>query len=190
MYSDRDLAFIGIYVSILPTLVIVYFDWRRRRAENYQRAQNWMTACVAHWWGFLFLSENLYNLLLLNLPADKSYKEVSIEMMKESHRFIVNKAQDIYLSRGSLRQLQTAWNRLNRKTQGLIQGCHPFVFSEDAIQKVHVILQAFQDGDSITSDQISDWERANQSFASSFDHAHETMVQLRMEIDRRFPYWR
>jgi hypothetical protein len=190
MYSDRDLAFIGIYSSVIPTIVIIYFDWRRRRAENYKMAQHWMTNCVAHWWGFLFISESLYNLLSPNLPSDKSYKAVSVEITKESHRFIVDKAQDIFLTRDSLRQLHTAWNKLNRKTQGLIEGCYPFIFSEEAILKVHVILQAYQDGGSITPAQMNDWEKANQSFASSFDHALKTMEQLRFEIDRRFPYWR
>ena len=190
MYSERDLAFIGIYASIIPTIIIVYFDWRRRRAENYKMAQIWMTNCVAHWRGFLFLSEGLYNLLLPHLPAGDSYKEVSVEITRESQRFLVDKAQDIFLTRDSLRQLRTAWNNLNKKTQGLLDGCYPFIFNEGDLIKIHTILQAYQDGGSITSEQIHEWDQAHQSFASCFEHALETMEQLRIEIHRRFPYWR
>lgn len=186
--TDRELSIIGIYTSILPTLLIVYFDWRRRRAERYQQARDWMTRVVFQMRGFVDISGELYDLLRSGLPTDlSSIESVEVGIAKESHRQLINKAQDLFLSRDMFGQLQTRWNDLSLKSKNMLEDMPPYVFDEDDLLKVHTILQKYQDGEDIAPVLIKEWELANISFGRSLEKAIRVMAQLKKEANSPFP---
>ena len=190
-YTDHELAIIGIYVSILPTLLILYFDWRRRRSERYTRAREWVTRCMSHMHGFVFLSTELQAQLTKKLsPNLDNIETITVGITKESHRFMINKAQDLFLSRDLLRPLQSAWNDLKPESRNLLQGISPFIFIEADLFKIHTILQAFQDGGALTQQQIKEWGEVNASFIASLQNAIDAMKNLKNEIDRSLPIWK
>lgn len=187
-YTDHELAIIGIWVSILPTLLILYFDWRRRRSDRYARAREWLNRCMSHMRGFVSLSAWLQDYLTTILPPNLDNTEIiTVGITKESHRFMINKAQDLFLSRDSLRQLATAWNDLNPKSRVMIEGVSPLIFNEADLFKIHIILQAFQDGGTLTPDQVKELGQANASFIVAMQNAIATMANLTKEIDRQIP---
>jgi hypothetical protein len=187
--SDRELAVVGLWASVLPTAIIVYFDWKRRRADRYIRARNWLTTCTSQLRGFIFLSCELYNILTKDLPSDLALIDsVNIRLDLESQRFMINKAQDIFLSRDPLRQLDTAWQDLGSKARKSIEKLPPFVFDESELLMVHAILQKYQDGGKITCDQLIKWRSANLSFSNSLQHAINVMSDLKIEINKKLPW--
>lgn len=186
--SDHQLAWVGIYVSILPTLAIIYFDWKRRRADRYQRAKDWLTKSISHMHGFIWISTELYQDISQSTPASLDRLEaVDIAITKESVRFLINKAQDLFLSRDSLRQVQTIWDDLDQETRTALRGTYPFVFKENDLLFTHRILQQLQDGEAIAVDQLKEWQVVNASFCSSLECAVRVMSLLRMKIGLRFP---
>jgi hypothetical protein len=188
-YTDRDLAVIGIFASILPTLAIVYFDWKRRRSDRYSRAKEWLTKCMSHMRGFIYLSVELHNILITNLPPNlDEIESVTVSIAKESHRYFINKAQDLFLSRDSLRQLSTAWDDLSSKSKDMLEDISPFIFDEMELLKVHSILQIYQDGGTLIPSQIKEWEQSNISFTTSLKASVDTLVHLNSEISRRLPF--
>ena len=190
-FSDRDLAVIGIYVSIVPTILIVYFDWRRRRAERYMRAREWVTKCMAHMRGLIEVSTEIHQQLSNSIKNNQqSTDEISIKITKPSYLFVVNKAQDIFLSREPLRQLASAWNDLNSKSINVLDEIYPFIFPEDDLLQLHVLLQIFQNGGDLKISQLKEWDKINQRFIISLQKANNAMMILRTESDRYLPFWR
>ncbi|MBP1771577.1 MAG: hypothetical protein H6P99_740 [Holophagaceae bacterium] len=186
--SDRELAIVGLWASVIPTTIIVYFDWKRRRADRYIRARNWLTTCTSQLRGFVFISCELYNVLTTNLsPNLELIESVEIGLDLESQRFMVNKAQDIFLSRDPLRQLDTAWQDLGSKARKSMESMPPFVFNESELLMVHAILQKYQDGGKITYNQLVDWRKANLSFGNSLQIAIDVMSELKCEINKKLP---
>lgn len=186
--TDRDLAIIGIFLSILPTVLIVYFDWRRRRAERYSKARDWVTRCLSHMRGLIELSTQLLELVTNTIgPNVEALDEVKVEITKPSQLFLVNKAQDIFLSRDSLRQLATAWDDLNLKSRNALDEIYPLIFNEDDLLKLHSLLQIFQDSGMFKSSHVKEWSEINNRFIASLQKANMAMTTLRKESRRSFP---
>ncbi|WP_157492330.1 hypothetical protein [Geothrix fermentans] len=155
------------------------------------RAKEWVTKCMSHMRGLIEISTEIHQQVSVSIGNDLNLlDEVAIKVTKPSYLFIVNKAQDIFLSRESLRQLASAWNDLNSRSRSALDEIYPFIFSEDDLLRLHVILQVFQDGGDLKASQLKEWNEINHRFIDSLQKVNNVMAILRIESNRSLPFWR